>query len=137
MANAYDLQILNDGYRNAIVRVSGILDSGDADLTVTLDTFTNNDVAANVFRGLRLDSIDNQIGDGLQIQLFWTAAVEQLIFTAQGRHETSFKKYGGLEPVMTALNYTGNIHIKSIGYNLYQVPPQTFSLTLHFVKLYI
>lgn len=137
MANTFDLQVLNDGHRNAIVRISAVLDTSDADLTISLDTFTNNDVqGGQTLRGLRLDSIDNQIGSGLQVQLYWAAAVDQLMFTAVGQHETCFKDHGGLVPDMSALGFNGNVKVKTIGFNIFQEPPQTFSLVLRFVKLY-
>ncbi len=138
MANQFDLQILNDGWRNAIVRISGILDSSDADLNpaVSLDNFINNDTSGYDFVGLRIDRIDNQIGDGLQVQLYWTATVDQLIHTMASVHETCLKAHGGLVPDMTALGYTGNIRLKTIGFNSFQVPPQSFSVILQMVKLY-
>ena len=137
MADAFDLQVLNDGHRNAIVRLSAVLDTADANLmpAITLDTFTNND-KTGVFSGLRLDQIDHVVGEGLQVLLYWSAAVDQLIYTCAGHHTTCFKQIGGLVPDMTKLGYNGAIDLKTIGFNQFQVPPQSFSLVLQFVKLY-
>ncbi len=137
MANTFDLQILNDGPTNAIVRLTGFLDSGDASFNpaISLDSFINQD-PSGTFYGLRLDKVDNQIGDGLQVIVEWAATSPLLMIALSGRHTTCFKKSSGIVPNKQAVGYTGNINIRTLGYNLFQVPPQTFTLSFWFSKLY-
>lgn len=131
-------KILEDGWRNAIVQVSGVLDTSD----ITLDNFVqlseliNNDQRAGNLVGLRVDCIEYSIGDGLQFSFYWQSTANELVAAIAGRGKLKYEKAGGLQPNQSAVGYTGNILFSSTGFNTQGTPPQNFSLKISFVKLY-
>lgn len=131
-------KILEDGWRNAVVQVTGVLDTAD----ITLDSFiqlsdlTNNDLRAGSLVGLRVDCIEYSIGDGLQFTLYWQSTANELIASLAGRGKLKYYRAGGLQPNQSAIGYSGNILYSSTGFNTQGVPPQNFSILVSFVKLY-
>lgn len=127
-----------DGPRNAIVTITGILDTADAAFTplIALADFVNNDTRVGKLNGLRVDKLVYTIGSGIQLDLTWQATSEQLIAALAGRGKIEFKTSGGLQPLQSAVGYTGDINLRSTGFNTQGVPPQGFTLELYLVKLY-
>lgn len=130
-----DKQVLEEGSRNAVVRLTGALAVGESKIRwIELDDFLNNDLLAGQLVGLRVDRINYSIGEGLQIQLEWDGATPQLIAGIAGFGKLDFKFGGGLQPDRLRTGYNGAINVRTTGF-----PPgtvQNFTLELHFVKLY-
>ena len=135
MANAYDRLITQDGPRNAGVRITGILDSGDAVLVPLLGL---NELQANHPRmaptGLRIDKVQYSLSEQLQGVLEWSGTNPQTALTLSGQGEFCTNQTGGLLPDMSISGYEGNINFRTENY-----PPGTnaaFSIVVDFVKLY-
>lgn len=138
MANQYNRKILEDGWRNAIVQITGTLDTSDADLSpaIQISDFTNNDDRAGRVNGLRVDEIQYSIGDGLQVTLTWEATSEELLAAIAGRGKLNQRSSGGLIPNRQAIGYIGDINLRTTGFNVQAVPPQNFTVLIKMVKLY-
>lgn len=136
MANKFDQEIMLDGWRNAVVKITGILDSGDANLSpvISLSDFTNNDINTGRLVGFRIDHIWHSIGNGLEIGLFWDATDPQIITAVAGRGKETFG--GGLHPRQNNVGYTGNINLITTGFGVQGLPPQNFTVLLEMAKLY-
>ena len=72
MANVYDRQVVEEGPRNAVVKLTGVLDSTDASFVpvIALSDFTNNDKNL-VLTGFRFDEVEYSISDPLGVTLSW------------------------------------------------------------------
>lgn len=138
MANQFNRKILEDGWRNAVVYITGILDTSDMDLSpaIAVTDFTNNDVRAGRLFAFRVDEIEYSIGDGLQITVEWEGPSDELIAAIAGRGKLDWRRSGGLIPNTAFPNYTGGIDMVTTGFNIQAVPPQNFALTLKLIKLY-
>jgi len=143
MSNTFNRFILEDGWRNAVVMVTGLLDTSDAALEPFIDLaeLTNNDVMAGKLVGLRVDRVQYSMsaGTGLEVQLKWemSAAVggDVLITAVAGQGHDKYKKNGGLIPPMKSAGYIGNIHLYTTGFAK-SAPPTGFTVTAELVKLY-
>lgn len=136
MANTYDKRIILDGWRNAVVRLSGVLDTSDASLTpaVTLQDFQNNDVVAGKLKGLRVDHVAFAIGAGIELLLEWDDGVNnQQLAPIAGRGRFDAWADGGWLPDMTRAGYDGSINLKTSGY---MTGKQNYTVTLAMVKMY-
>lgn len=98
MANSVTIQILQDGPRNTIIKVEGVLDTSDLASTVIADPavlqsidFANKVKAAK----LRLLECSYSIEDALSVNLFWDATTPVRIGELVGRAEFKSKSYGG------------------------------------------
>jgi hypothetical protein len=143
MANTFARRILADGWRNATVQVTGLLDTSDATLEpfINLDELTNNDTQAGKLKGLRIDRVQYSMsaGTGLEVQIKWEVGPagggDVLITALAGQGHDKYKKMGGLIPPMDAPGYIGNIHLYTTGFSK-SAPPTGFTVTLEMVKLY-
>lgn len=131
MANSVTTQILEEGPRNIIMKIAGVLDTSD----YTLNTFVS--MAAINQGGLsptptqvRIDHIDYSISDQLEIQLFWDATTDVVIMPIAGRGRMTFWNFGGLTNNAGA-GKTGDILIKTTGWTS---GTQVFSVILEMVK---
>ena len=131
---------MQDGWRNFVVKITGVLDTSDAVLTpaVSLADCKNNDPMRTRLLGFRVDRIWHTIGDGLEIQLQWNAANPQLIMAIAGRSRESWKEVGGLQPINTAaLGFDGSINLITTGFGTVGSPVQNFTVGIDLVKLYV
>jgi len=142
MANQFDRIISIDGWRNAVVKVSGVLDTSDASFTpvLALSELVNNETR-NVLVGLSLLHIWHSIGNGIEMIVKWSnqnLANDQQIVAVAGRGKESFFEVGGLNPDRTRFGYKGDINLFTNGYgqNVGQQPVQNFTVQLEFKKLY-
>ncbi len=137
MANVLDRQITLDGPRNAVVKLTGILDSADAleQPAVSLDDFTNNDPNLYLI-GYRFDVIEWSMSQGLEIQIAWDGANPQQVYPIAGRGRIVAKNYGGFVPDFTRPGYSGNIILYTNNFNLAPGGIQNFTVILELVKLY-
>lgn len=131
MANSVTTQILQEGPRNIIMKIAGVLDTSD----YALNTFVS--MAAINQGGLspaptqvRIDHIDYSISDQLEVQLFWDATTDVVIMPIAGRGRMTFWNFGGLTNNAGA-GKTGDILIKTTGWTS---GTQVFSVILEMVK---
>ena len=135
MANQVEKQIVEEGPRNAIVKVSGVLDTVDINLVsyIRPSDFSNNAVGL-VLIGFRVDTVLYSMGQALDMTLSWNGAVPQLIVPLARSGRISAMEEGGFVPDATRGGYDGSLNVKSTGF----IPDtvQNFTLVIHLVKLY-
>ena len=140
MANVLDIQITEEGPRNGVVKLTGILDTSDVSEVpaIALQDFINNDASSGPLIGLRVDLIEWSISQGTEVQLSWDGLNPQQIFPLAGRGRISSTNYGGFLPDMTRTGYTGNINLNTTGWanSLSPGAVQNFTIILELVKLY-
>ena len=138
MANALTKQILEEGPRNAIVVLTGVLDTSDVTETpaIALSDFTNNDTLMGPLVGFRVDDIEYVIGNGLEVQIAWHSDTPQMIAAIAGRGHARFCHFGGKLPLATMPNYTGDIDVTTTGFGVQGAGTQNFTITLELIKLY-
>lgn len=135
MANILDIQITEEGPRNAVIKLTGILDSSDVieNPAIALTDFVNNDQNL-VLTGFRIDLIEWSMSQGMEVQLAWNGVRPQQIFPLAGRGRISAVNYGGFIPDSTRAGYNGNINLYTNGYVATTI--QNFTIILELVKLY-
>ncbi len=100
MANSYNIQVLRDGPRNFVVRVTGeiqgVATTGGTDIAPV--ALTNIATMNPPCSGLRVDRVKFSIAQGnpLDIQLFWNATTPELFYGAGGGDDGDFWNFGGL-----------------------------------------
>lgn len=131
MANSLTTQILEEGQRNVVVKIAGVLDTSDVALTTAIDVSTLNQSGIGATpTQVRIDHIDYSISDQLEVQLWWDATTDVIIMPIAGRGRMSFWNFGGLVNNSGA-GKTGNILIKTTGWTS---GTQVFSVILEMVK---
>ena len=124
--NTYSSQVLEDGERNYIVKLTAILDTADQPITTVIKP---SDCAAFVPRRFRLDHVDFTISDQLEIQLWWEGTPDAIILPMAGRNKFNYNDLGGLQNNASAA--TGAIRIATTGY---QTGTQVYSVLIWLVK---
>lgn len=131
MANAFSTQILVDGPRNAIVKVTGILDTNNLALTTAIDVATLTEGGTQLKpSAVCIHHVDYSITDQLEVQLLWDATTDVVIMPLAGRGRMSFKDFGGLQN-NAGSGKTGNILIQTTGWTS---GIQVFTVVLEMVK---
>jgi hypothetical protein len=134
MANSYAVQILSDGPRNAIVKLTGVLDTSNLAQSLAVDLSTLSPIVPGTSvtkpAAVAIHHIDYSIADQLEIQLTWDATAQVAILPLAGRGRVSFKDFGGLQNNAGA-GKTGNINITTTGW---ASGTQVFSIVLEMVK---
>ena len=136
MANQVEKQIIEEGPRNAVVKVSGVLDTSDINLVsfISFADFINNDAHGLRPVGFRLDAVIYSVGQVLDIILAWNGSVPQLILPLARSGKIDATPDGGFVPDQTKGGYDGSINVSSKGFPAGTV--QVFSLLIRLVKLY-
>lgn len=135
MANILSNQITEEGPRNAVVKLTGTLDTADvSEVSVIAPSMFSNNDRGMVLVGFRLDLVEYSISTGLEIILAWNASSPQPILPLAGRGRIDSHNYGGLLPNMLATGYDGSINLNSQGF--VAGTKATFSVLLELVKLY-
>lgn len=136
MANSLDTQITQEGPRNAIVKLTGILDTSDAleIPAISIQDMHNNDPLLYL-TGFRVDHIEFSMSQGLEIQLFWNSQTPQQIAPIAGRGKICGHDYAGFHPrTAGVIGYDGSITLSSNGYQPGSIA--NFTIVLELVKLY-
>lgn len=135
MANQTDFQLLEEGPRNASVRLTGAITESDVNLVsvVPLSLFQNNEQRMPLV-GLRVDKIVYSLSGSFQVLLSWNGSSPQLIAALGKSGEMAFSREGGLQPNQTRTGYDGSINLRTVGF----IPgtTQSYTVLLRFVKLY-
>lgn len=101
MANIVTTQILEDGPRNVVVKLTGTLDTSDVTTTTLLDPATLSTLdgltPGITPTRLKIQKISYNIETGLAVNLYWDATAPVLIASlVTSGDDLKFKKFGGL-----------------------------------------
>ena len=131
MANAFSAQIIVDGPRNALVKLTGVLDTSNLAQTLAIDITTLTQGGTQLKpAAVCIHHIDYSITDQLEVQLSWDATAQVVVMPLAGRGRMSFKDFGGLQNNAGA-GKTGNINILTTGWTS---GIQVFTVILEMVK---
>ena len=135
MANQVEKQIVEEGPRNAVVKISGVLDTSDIGLVsfISPSDFSNNDIGLKLF-GFRVDAVIFSTGQVIDVILAWNGALPQLILPLARSGKIDATPDGGFIPDNTRTGYDGTINLSTRGFPAGSV--QVFSLLIRLVKLY-
>jgi len=130
MANSTSVQILVDGPRNVVLKLDAILDTSDLTSTVIVDPSTLSDYNINGVKAtkLRINKINFDVEDGLDVELFWDAATPVRIGNFVGRGKVDAWRYGGI--VNNATSPTGKITLATQGWTTGAILSYTILLEL-------
>lgn len=123
MANFTDTHIMEEGPRNAIVKLTGVLDTNNVQLpsVIALTDFTNNDHQLTP-TGFRVNYIEYSISGGLEVALWWhgnAIGLGQIILPLAGRGKIDAQNYGGFNPDPNSpshAGYDGSIDLTTTGF---------------------
>lgn len=136
MANNLSKQILEEGPRNAVVELAGVVDSSNVSWApaVSLSDFLNNDRGFGTLVGLRVLEISYSSGPNMVTRLEWQSGSPQLIAAVAQSETLDFKKVGGKVPDRNISGYNGAINLVTQGF----VPGtvEAFTMLLILAKLY-
>lgn len=135
MANVTSIQILEDGDRNVVAKLVGILDTSDVSKTTLLDPATLTSVNASGLNSqkattLAIKKVTFDIEDGLAVNLYWDADVDVPIWRFTGRAMANAEFVGYLQN-NAGTGKTGKIMYDTDGYTS---APVSFSLLIECVK---
>lgn len=130
MANSTTIQTLVDGPRNTILKLDGLLDTSDQGSTIIVDPATLSDYNINGVKAtkLRINKINFDVEDGLDVELFWDASSPVRIGNFVGRGKVDAWRYGGI--VNNATSPTGKITLQTQGWSTGAIFSYTIVLEL-------
>ncbi len=115
MANYYECQILEDGWRNVVAKVVIIADTANLSGSVVLDPATLFQTDPPSDR-LAIEEIQYSILDGWSVELYWDAPSPKHIVDLAGRGMFPVgPNYGGLQN--NAISPTGKITLSTLGWS--------------------
>ena len=132
MANSVNTQIVQDGPRNVVIKVEGILDTSDLTSTVIVDpsVLAGMDNTGTIKAlGLIVDRIQYSVEDLLELRLAWDATTPTRLVELDGRGTEKFERFGGLTNNSGA-GRTGKILLSTQGWVAAAVLSFTLVLTL-------
>ncbi len=137
MPNQFDKQIVEEGYRNAVVKLSGSLDTSDVAEVPAISPadFSNNDPRAGRLTGFRVDHVTYSIGNAIEVLLEWNSNSPQQITPVAGRGKINISDDGGLIPNTLLSGYDGTINLRTSGFAP-GISRQNFTILLRLIKLY-
>ena len=135
MANSVQTQILEDGDRNVVVKLVGILDTSNVSLTTLLDPATLTSVNTSGLNSqkaetLAIKKVTFDIEDGLAVNLYWDADSDVPIWRFTGRAMANAEFIGFLQNNAGA-GKTGKILYDTDGYSSGVL---SFSLLIECIK---
>lgn len=126
MANAVATQILEQGERNVVMKLTGLLDTSDESRVIKVDV----SALAPPCTLIRVDEIQWQISSQLTVKLDWDATTPVLMTTLVGYEHIDFRSTGGLLN-NAGTGITGDIFLTTIGW---ASGTQSYTIWLHLVK---
>ncbi len=93
MANALSIVSIQDGPRNVIIKLTGILDTSDVSVATLVDPATLSKIGTveGVATRLALCQVKYNIEDTLAVYLYWDATTDVLILPLEGRGKIDFE----------------------------------------------
>ncbi len=145
--NTLNKQITIEGWRNVVVKLTGVLQVSDISETALLLTDCFNNDPRLTLIGFRVDIVEYSIGSGIEVQLQWNANTPVPMLPLSGRGRINAFNYGGLfPPLQQQTNGTyayaqagqdGSINLVTTGFSAQAVEaPQNFTVVLELCKLY-
>jgi hypothetical protein len=109
------VQVLNDGYRNTTIKIDGYLNAADLSGVTIIDpaNLSQMDGQGRIPDRVRVNRINFDIQDGIQVDLNWDGATPASLWKLTGRGEIKAKAFGGI--VNNATTPTGKIVTTTIG----------------------
>ena len=136
MSNSTDKRIIEEGWRNAVVKLTGVLTDADVSLVsiIAPSDFSNNDTIAGTLSGFRVDAIIYSLSGNLEGRLYWNGGTPELItpFARSGKIDVTGD--GGFLPDTTNSGYDGSLNFSTAGFQVGTT--QVYSVTLRLIKLY-
>lgn len=130
MANALNVQIEEDGPRNAVVKIDIEDDTSDTAEVVVIDPATLQ-ATFPVTNQLVVNEIQYSIQDGWFVTLYWKATTSKVMAVLTGRGAFKVgRNFGGLKN-NAGTGKTGQISLKTTGW---ASGTMTATLVLHCVK---
>jgi hypothetical protein len=130
MANVLTTQILEDGERNTVVHVTGLLDTSDLAATIIVDVSALSERVPPATQ-LRIDKIEFAVEDTLTVNVLWDATADVTAASLVGRGCFKWKDTGGLINNAGA-GKTGDIFVSTQGWAASAI--LAFTFTLYCVK---
>jgi hypothetical protein len=102
------VQILNDGYRNTTVKISGYVNADDYtnQSIVAAASLGQVDAQGSKAKALRVTRINYDVEDALQVDLIWGGGTPTSLWHATGRGEMEGRDFGGIVDDATTPDYT-------------------------------
>jgi len=131
MANVAETQILLDGPRNAVIKLTATLDTADETAVEKVDPATLSNINSNGEKANRvvIDRIEYDVEDGLTVSLLWDATADKDIVHMERPGSLCFADFGGLSNNAGA-GVTGKILLTTQGWSTGQVLSYTIVLYL-------
>lgn len=126
MANALTTQILEDGHRNAIVKVVGVLDTSNLAATDIVDPANFSPLPTQ----FRINRLQYDVTSQLEVQILWDATADVVAATLAQYGEFDARDFGGLQNNAGA-GKTGKIQALTTGW---ASGTQTFTIILTLAK---
>jgi hypothetical protein len=135
MANVTAIQILEDGDRNVIAKLTGKLDTSNVSLTTLLDPATLASVNASGLNSqkastLAIETVTFDIEDGLVVNFYWDADTDVPIWYFSGRDKMNMEFTGFLQN-NAGTGKTGKILYDTNGWTS---GTKSFSMTIQCIK---
>lgn len=132
MANSFTVQTVEEGARNVIVRLAGVLDTSNLSVQTAVNPadYTQGSTAPAP-TGLRIDRIEYSVAPQIAVQLLWDATTDVTFAALTGNGGFDFQRAGGLQNNAGA-GKTGIINILTSGW---ASGIQDFTVLLCMVKL--
>jgi hypothetical protein len=98
MANSSNTQILRDGYRNFVIRLTGEIDMSGTPADIALTQLTDITTMSPPCLALRVDRVKYSLphGSPLDVQLWWKATTPILFYGVSGGDDAEFANFGGI-----------------------------------------
>jgi hypothetical protein len=106
---SYNTQVMRDGYRNYVIRLTGVAVAGtDTDQAPTM--LINASALNPPCLGLKVERVKFSLPNGspLDVSLYWQATTPLLFWGMGGGDDNEFSNFGGLFSSQPA-GFTGNI----------------------------
>jgi hypothetical protein len=137
MANAVTIQTIIDGPRNAVIKITGVLDTSDvAPVQVAIPANMMHLYQSQPFPLLKLNYIDYAIGGNLEVILTWGLAAGggagAPITPLAGRGRMGFDDFGGL--INNQGSSDGSIWLQTTGWAATPDLIEVFTIVLELVK---
>jgi len=111
MANAVAVQIIEQGQRNLIIKLTGLLDTSNESRTIKVDVSALTPAATKV----RIDEIFYSISPQLSVVLDWDATTPVPAVYLTGSDHLDFKGFAGLQN-NAGSGITGDVFLTTLGW---------------------
>ena len=106
MASELKVQTLNDGFKNTTIKIDGFVNATDLTSQTVLDlaNLSQVDGFGHLATTMRVNRINFDVEDALQVNLDWDGATPNNIWRCTGRGEIKGKPFGGFPDNATTPN---------------------------------